>query len=92
MGWAYARSGQRDKALNILEELNQLASQRFVSPYCQALVYLGLREDDKALDWLEKAYEEGSIWLDWLKVDPLYDPLRSTPRFQVLYKKMNFPP
>jgi adenylate cyclase len=92
MGWAYARSGQKDKAIKTLEELNQLASERFVSPFCQALVYLGLREDDKTLDWLEKAYNEGSIWLGWLKMDPMFDPLRSNPRFQALYKKMNFPP
>jgi Adenylate and Guanylate cyclase catalytic domain len=92
MGWAYARSGQKDNAIKTLEELNQLASERFVSPFCQALVYLGLREDDKTLDWLEKAYNEGSIWLGWLKMDPMFDPLRSNPRFQALYKKMNFPP
>ena len=92
LGFAYARNGQKDKAMEILEELNRLASQRFVSPFCQALVYLGLREDDKAIDWLEKAYEEGSIWMDWLKVEPIYDPIRSNPRFQALYRKMNFPP
>jgi len=92
MGWAYARSGQKDKAMKILDELNQLSGRRFVTPFCQALVYLGLREDDKALDWLEKAYDERSVWLGWLKVDPLYDPLRSNPRFQALYQKMNFPP
>jgi adenylate cyclase len=92
MGYAYARNGQRDKAMEIVRELNQLTNQRFVSPYCQALVHLGLREKDKAMDWLEKAYEEGSIWLGWLKVDPVYDPLRSNPRFLVLYKKLNFPP
>ncbi|MGB8803701.1 MAG: adenylate/guanylate cyclase domain-containing protein, partial [Chthoniobacterales bacterium] len=92
LGFAYARNGQKDKAMEILQELNRLASQRFVSPFCQALVYLGLREDDKAIDWLEKAYEEGSIWMDWLKVEPIYDPIRSNPRFQALYRKMNFPP
>jgi len=92
IGYAYARSGQKDKGMEILKELNQLGAQRFVSAYCQALVYLGLRDDDKAIDWLEKAYNEGSIWLCWLKVDPVYDPLRSNPRFQALYKKMNFPP
>jgi adenylate cyclase len=92
LGFAYARNGQNDKAMEILQGLNRLASQRFVSPFCQALVYLGLREDDKAIDWLEKAYEEGSIWVDWLKVESIYDPLRSNPRFQALYQKMNFPP
>jgi len=92
LGFAYARNGQKDKAMEILQGLNRLASQRFVSPFCQALVYLGLREDDKAIDWLEKAYEGGSIWMGWLKVESIYDPLRSNPRFQALYKKMNFPP
>jgi len=92
LGFAYARNGQKDKAMEILQGLDRLASQRFVSPFCQALVYLGLREDDKAIDWLEKAYEGGSIWMGWLKVESIYDPLRSNPRFQALYKKMNFPP
>jgi TolB-like protein len=92
LGYAYARIGQKDKAMETLNELNQLASRRFVSPYHQALVYLGLGENSQAIDWLEKAYEERSPWLDWLKVEPMFDPLRSVPRFQALYKKMNFPP
>ena len=92
LGYAYARNGQRDKALETLEELNQLARRRFVTPFCQVLVYLGLRENSQAIDWLEKAYEGRSPWLGWLKVEPMFDPLRSDPRFQALYKKMNFPP
>ena len=92
LGYAYAMSGQRDKAMETLEELNQLARRRFVTPYCQVLVYLGLRENSQAIDWLEKAYEGRSVWLVWLKVEPLFDPLRSDPRFQALYQKMNFPP
>jgi len=92
LGFAYARNGQKDKAMEILDELKQLASRRFVSPYCQALIYLGLRENNQAIDWLEKAYEGRSVWMCWLKVEPMFDPLRSDPRFQALYKKMNFPP
>ena len=92
LGYAYARNGQKDKAMEMLNELNQLAGRRFVTPFCQALVYLGLRDDSKAIDWLEKAYEGRSVWVGWLKVEPMYDPLRSDPRFQALYKKMNFPP
>jgi adenylate cyclase len=92
LGCTYAINGQRDKAMETLEELNQLGRRRFVTPFCQALVYLGLRENDKAIDWLEKAYEGRSVWVAWLKVEPMYDPLRSDPRFQALYKRMNFPP
>jgi len=92
LGYAYARNGQKDKALETLEELNQLARRRFVTPFCQVLVYLGLRENSQAIDWLEKAYEGRSPWLAWLKVEPMFDPLRSDPRFQALYKKMSFPP
>jgi adenylate cyclase len=92
LGYAYTMNGQRDKALETLEELNQLARRRFVTPFCQALVYLGLGEKSRAIDWLEKAYEGRSVWVAWLKVEPIYDPLRSDPRFQTLYKKMNFPP
>jgi serine/threonine-protein kinase len=55
-------------------------------------VYLGLGENNKAIGWLEKAYEGRSVWVAWFRVEPMYDPLRSDPRFQALYKKMNFPP
>jgi adenylate cyclase len=92
LGYAYARNGQRDKALETLAELNQLAAHRFVTPFCQALVYLGLAENSQAIDWLEKAYEGQSVWVCWLKVEPIFDPLRSDPRFQALYQRMNFPP
>jgi len=92
LGYAYARNEQKDKAMDTQEELNQLAGRRFVTPFCQALVYLGLNENSHAIDWLEKAYEGQSVWVAWLKVEPMFDPLRSDPRFQALYKKMNFPP
>jgi tetratricopeptide (TPR) repeat protein len=92
LGYAYAKNGQRDRALETLKELDELAQRRFVTPFCQALVYLGLGENNKAIDWLEKAYEGRSVWVAWFRVEPMYDPLRSDPRFQALYKKMNFPP
>jgi len=92
LGYAYARNGQKEKGMEMLNELNQLSGRRFVTPFCQALVYLGLHENKQAMDWLEKAYEGRSVWVGWLKVEPIYDGLRSDPRFQALYKKMNFPP
>jgi tetratricopeptide (TPR) repeat protein len=92
LGFTYGRSGRKDKAVETVNQLDQLEQRRFVTPFCQAIVYLGLGENEKAIDWLEKAYEERSTWIGWLKIQPMLDPLRSNPRFQMLYKKMNFPP
>ena len=91
LGFAYGKNGQQDKAMQTLNDLNQLAQKRFVTPFCQAMVYLGMGDNGKAIDWLEKAYAERSIWIGWLKVQPMLDPLRSDPRFQALYNKLNFP-
>jgi Tfp pilus assembly protein PilF len=92
LGFAYGKNGQQDKAMQMLTDLDQLAEKRFVTPFCQALVYLGMGDNGKAIDWFEKAYAERSIWMGWLKVQPMLDPLRSDPRFQALYNKLNFPP
>jgi adenylate cyclase len=88
LGYAYAKSGDRDKAQAILAELNQMSSRQFVSPFCTAIVYLGLGDTARALDGLEKAYEVRSQWMLWLKMDPMFDPLRSEPRFIALLKKV----
>jgi Tfp pilus assembly protein PilF len=92
LGFTYGKNGQQDKAMQTLNELNQLAQKRFVTPFCQALVYLGMGDNGKAIDWFEKAYAERSIWMGWLKVQPMVDPLRSDARFHALYNKLNFPP
>ena len=55
------------------------------------MVYVGLGDKDSAVDSLEKAYNERAPGLTYLKWQPLWDPLRSHPRFQALLKKMNFP-
>jgi TolB-like protein/DNA-binding winged helix-turn-helix (wHTH) protein len=56
-----------------------------------AMRYASLGEKDKALDWLEKGYEEHAPGMALTKVDPSYDSLRSDPRFQDLLRRMNFP-
>jgi TolB-like protein/Tfp pilus assembly protein PilF len=88
LGYAYAKSGDRAKAEAIMVELNQISSRRFVSPYCLALVYLGLGNKPRALDALEKAYEAHSQQLLFLKVDNIFDPLRADPRFVELLKNV----
>jgi adenylate cyclase len=92
LGYAYAMTGEHNKARAIIADLNQMSSQisprRFVSPFCTAIVYLGLKEKERALDGLEKAYAVRSQWLTQLKVDKVFDPLRSEPRFIALLKKV----
>src|SRR5437870_5776691 len=88
LGYAYAISGDRPKAEQMLGELEEMARHQYVNSSAFAAIYLGLGEKEKALDWLDKAYEnrESACWL--LKVDPIYDSLRNEPRFQALLKKV----
>jgi TolB-like protein/Tfp pilus assembly protein PilF len=88
LGYAYAISGNRPKAEQILGELEAQANRHYVNSSAFAAIYLGLDEKEKALDWLDKAYEnqESACWL--LKVDPIYDSVRKEPRFQALLKRV----
>jgi adenylate cyclase len=88
LGYAYAKSGDRTKAQAIITELNQMSSRRFVSPFCIAVIYLGLGDKERALDGLERAYEARSWPLLSLKMDKIFEPLRSEPRFIALLKKV----
>ena len=89
LGYAYAASGDRAKAEQILHHLDELAKQRYVSPANRAAVYLGLGENEKALDWLEKAYEDRDPIFWWINGDQLYDSVRQAPRFEALVQKVD---
>jgi len=52
------------------------------------VVYLGLGEKEKSLEWLEKCYADRDTQCQPLKVEPFYDSLRNEPRFQALLKKV----
>lgn len=84
LGHAYAVAGQHAEARAILAELTDLARRRYVTAYGIALVHVGLHDADRAFEWLERACDERSWWVMWLKVDPRLDPLRSDPRFKAL--------
>ncbi|MEY2500933.1 MAG: hypothetical protein QOI07_1267 [Verrucomicrobiota bacterium] len=89
LGRAYAESGQKEKALKILEKLKAAEQQRFVRNYLYTIIYTGLGDKASAIDYLEKAREGGETPdTTWLKVDPLFDPLRNEPRFQQLVAKI----
>jgi len=92
LGHAYAVSGQTIEAQNVLAQLKESSEKRYVSPYSIATIYAGLGEKDQAFRWLERAYEERSGWLIWLRAEPVSDPLRPDPRFQDLLRRIGLPP
>jgi len=91
LGHVYALSGERDKANKVLDELREMSKQRYVSPYLIAVVYVGLGDKDQAFAWLDKAYQDRTFLLIWLKVEPLFDSLRDDPRFADLQRRVGLP-
>jgi len=91
LGWTYARSGQQSEARKLIAELKEQAKKSYVFPSYLAYIHIALGEQDEALALLEKAYEERDSNMIDLKVDPIYDPLRSDPRFVELLRRMNLP-
>jgi tetratricopeptide (TPR) repeat protein len=88
LGHGYAIARRCDEARAVLNQLNVLSSQRYVSPYDIALVHVGLQENDEAFTWLQRALEQRSLWLGYLNVEPQLDPLRSDQRFQELLRRI----
>jgi len=91
LGHVYAVSGQKREARTVLDELKQLSEQQYMPATSIALIYAGLGEKDQAFAWLEKAYEEHSFQMQWLKVEPRWDSLRSDPRFADLVRRIGLP-
>ena len=87
----YNSLGRKPEATKILNELLELNKHRYVTPAALANVYIGLGDKDQTFVWLEKAYEERSNYLAYLKVFPIVDPLRSDPRFTDLIRRVGLP-
>jgi TolB-like protein/Tfp pilus assembly protein PilF len=88
LGYAHARSGERQKSLQMIDKLKSASKQRFVPALFVALVYVGLEDNDQAFTWLENALEERFNRLAYLKVDALWDPIRSDPRFAEVLRRV----
>ena len=88
MGQVCALAGDGRRAHELLAELGRLSETRYVPSTCFAVVWLGLGEKVKALEWLEKGCTLGESPLTTLKVHPVYDPLRGEPRFQELLRRL----
>ena len=91
LGYSHARLGEREEALRMIEELKAASQQTLVPALFVALVYAGLEDKDQAFTWLEKAYEERFNRLAYLKVEAVWDPLRSDPRFADLLRRVGIP-
>ncbi len=89
LGHALAASGNRAEAQEILDELIQLSSQRYISPYPIATIYAGLGDKEKAFEWINKAVEDRADFLVYAQVDPRLDPLRGDPRFNDLIEELS---
>jgi serine/threonine-protein kinase len=90
LGQAYGLSGDIAGARNMLERLKELGARRPVRFTCFALVHLGLGEKEQALDFLERAAAAREANIACLYVHPLWDPLRSEPKFRALLKQAGF--
>jgi serine/threonine-protein kinase len=88
LGHVQAVSGNREEAQAVLNELEDRSKQEYVSPFYFVLIYLGLDETERTFEWLERAYTERATQLVWLKVDPVFDCLRSDPRLTELIERI----
>jgi TolB-like protein/Flp pilus assembly protein TadD len=88
---ALARSGQREEARKLLDELKLESTRRYVTSYGVALAHIGLNEKEEAFAWLEKEVAERGYWTGVYAVDPVLDDLRSDPRFKDMLKRLNLP-
>jgi TolB-like protein/Tfp pilus assembly protein PilF len=85
---AYAHAGRRADALRLLEELKRRQKTSYVPTAAFVNAYLGLDDKEQAFVWFEKAYEEKSNILQFLKVHPFFDPVRNDPRFADLVRRV----
>jgi tetratricopeptide (TPR) repeat protein len=90
LGYAYAVTGRRAEAQKVLVDLSK---KKYVPAFTTAIIYTGLGQKDEAFHWLEKSYEEHDAGpFSMVKVYPIFDPLRSDPRFADLLRRMNLQP
>jgi len=92
LGYANARLGERNLALRFLEDLEAASKRDYVPVLSFAVIHVGLGDNDEAFRWLEKSYQERSLGIAFLKVAPIWDPLRSDPRFADLLRRIGLSP
>ncbi|MBI3859053.1 MAG: hypothetical protein HY296_02265 [Thaumarchaeota archaeon] len=92
LGHGLASAGQMKEANEILGKLSDRAKEAYVPSYWVAAVYNGMKDRDRTMEWLKRAYDERSSWLVWVGVEPRFDWLRGDPEFGAMLGYMKFPP
>ena len=88
MGHVYAKLGQRSDTEAVINELEKRYADRVADGRDLVLVYAGLNDKDKAFAWLEKAFKDRSVFLAFLRLEPLMDSLKSDPRWKALEQRV----
>jgi tetratricopeptide (TPR) repeat protein len=91
LAYSLAAGGRQLEAREILQRLEQKSKRDFVPAYNLAVIHLALNEPDKAMQYLEKAYQERDWAMMVLAVEPRLEPLRGNPSFQELLAKSRLP-
>jgi tetratricopeptide (TPR) repeat protein len=87
---AYSAAGKMRLAQEIIDELEKTSSGRYVLPYNVARIHAAAGNNEKALEWLEKAYDQASADLIELNSEPVFDRLRHAPRFVDLMRRVGW--
>jgi len=88
LAYAYAKSGKREEATKLLNQMHEVEKRRYVPAYSFAIAYIGLGDKDQAFQWLERSLQDGGWEVTFLKVDSNMDSLRTDPRFADLVKRV----
>jgi eukaryotic-like serine/threonine-protein kinase len=91
LAFAYAVSGRKNDSQDVLTQLKNQSKRRHVSPYVLALICVGLGKKGEVFEWLEEAYKQRDANLPLIRLEHMFDPLRSDPRFRELLRRINFP-
>lgn len=91
IGYVHAAAGRRAEAVEVLGLLEAHRTRTYVSATEFAFLHAGLGQNDQALDWLERGFQERARWMEIIGVIPVMDPLRDHPRFKKILHAMNLP-
>lgn len=89
---ALGRAGQDAAARQVLAGIEQYGQTNYVPPYYLAMIFNSLNETDLAFYWLEKAYQERTGWMPWIKLEPLLGELQTDARFNDLLRRIGLQP